>query len=154
MNIHQTLGAYVPAQDRCLMCINSHAGDELRLWFTQAAHAGPDASPERVMASSDSAAVKLLGCWALASWLAKLPWLKLRQAGFFTHGLQRLAANSCHRVSQQPRRLFAGLPNRVPFGLVTCDPYQKGKTVGHHRQPLRFLPSESFSTCFKHKNHL
>ena len=66
MNIHQTLGTYVPAQDRYLMCINSHAGHELQLWFTQAAHAGTDASPERVMASSDSAAAELLGCWALA----------------------------------------------------------------------------------------
>ena len=66
MNIHQTLVTYVPAQDCCLMYINSHADDELRLWFTQAAHAGSDASPERVMVSSDSAAAKLLGCWALA----------------------------------------------------------------------------------------
>ena len=73
MNIHQTLVTYVPAQDRCLMCINSHADDELQLWFTQAAHAGSDASPERVMASSDSAAAKLLGCWALVSWLAGWP---------------------------------------------------------------------------------
>ena len=90
------------------------------------------------------ATVPLQSYWAAGRWLAKLPWLRLRQVGFFTHGLQRLAANSCHRVSQQPRRLFTGLPNRVPFGLMTCDLSQKGKTVGHHRQPLRFCRQSHF----------
>lgn len=35
MNIHQISVTYVQAQDRCLVRINSHAGDELRLWFTR-----------------------------------------------------------------------------------------------------------------------
>ena len=35
MNIHQISVTYVQAQDRCLVRINSHAGEELRLWFTR-----------------------------------------------------------------------------------------------------------------------
>ena len=35
MNIHQISVTYVPAQDRCLVRINTLAGDELRLWFTR-----------------------------------------------------------------------------------------------------------------------
>lgn len=35
MNIHQISVTYVQAQDRCLVRINSPAGDELRLWFTR-----------------------------------------------------------------------------------------------------------------------
>ena len=93
MNIHQTLGTYVPAQDRCLMCINSHADDELQLWFTQAAHAGPDAPPERVMASSDSAAAKLLGCLALAG---QATLVKTAQSKVF---YARVAAGSRQQLS-------------------------------------------------------
>ena len=35
MNIHQISVNYVPEQDRCLVRINSHGGEELRLWFTR-----------------------------------------------------------------------------------------------------------------------
>ncbi len=35
MNIHQISVNYVQEQDRCLVRINSHDGDELRLWFTR-----------------------------------------------------------------------------------------------------------------------
>ena len=35
MNIHQISVAYVQEQDRCLVRINSHGGNELRLWFTR-----------------------------------------------------------------------------------------------------------------------
>lgn len=35
MNIHQLSVTYIQEQDRCLVRINSHDGDELRLWFTR-----------------------------------------------------------------------------------------------------------------------
>lgn len=35
MNIHQISVTYVPAQDRCLVRINTLAGDALQLWFTR-----------------------------------------------------------------------------------------------------------------------
>lgn len=35
MNIHQISVNYVSEQDRCLVRINSHGGEELRLWFTR-----------------------------------------------------------------------------------------------------------------------
>ncbi len=35
MNIHQLSVSYVQEQDRLLLRVNSHAGDELRLWLTR-----------------------------------------------------------------------------------------------------------------------